>query len=562
MRSKKWSVLLAAALLVSMILAACGGGKDENSSKDSTGGDAAKSAEQVLNFINGDYIPSMDPSKVTDEFGFQFVGATMEGLYRLGEDGEIKEGIAKGEPEVSEDGLTWTFKLREDAKWSNGDPVTAHDFVYSWQRAVNPETGSEYGPYMMAGVILNADKIAAGELSVDELGVKAVDDYTLEVQLANPTPYFESLTTFGTFMPLNQKFVEEHGENFATTEATLLFNGPFVLDVENDNQHITQANQWKLVKNENYWDADTVQLKEINFVVSKDPQTNVNLYNQGEVDRAGLSADLVDQYVSHDDFRIVPDTAVFYLKMNQVRKGKETPLANENIRKAINNAIDREALVNVLNNGSIAATGLIPKDFVHVPGGGDFREENGDLATYDVDAAVEAWNKGLEELGVDSIELELLTGDSEGAVQTFNENLAYQLEQNLPGLKINIKPVPFKQRLDLNTAQDYDLQVSGWGPDYLDPYTFLSLFVTDGGNNKMGYSNEQYDALIAETVETSDADVRYNNFLEAEKILIEEAGIAPLYQKGVTLLQSPKIQGEIVNKFGARYEWKWAYVAE
>ncbi|MCU9602271.1 peptide ABC transporter substrate-binding protein [Pallidibacillus thermolactis] len=562
MRTKKWSILLVAVLVVSMVLAACGGGKDEGSTKNSSGEDAAKAEEQVLNFINVDYIPSMDPSKVTDEFGFQFVGATMEGLYRLGEDGEIKEGIAKGEPEVSEDGLTWTFKLREDAKWSNGDPVTAHDFVYSWQRAVKPETKSEYGPYMMAGVIKNADEISKGELPVEELGVKAIDDYTLEVQLANPTPYFESLTTFGTFMPLNQKFVEEHGENFATSEATLLFNGPFKLDIKDDNQNITQANEWKLVKNEDYWDADTVQLEEINFVVSKDPQTNVNLYNEGDIDRADLSADLVDQYISHDDYRIVPEASVFYLKMNQERKGEQTPLANKNIRKAINNAIDREALVNVLNNGSIAATGLIPKDFVTVPGGGDFREENGDFAAYDKDTALEAWNKGLEELGVDSIELELLTDDREGATKTFNENLAHQLETNLPGLKVNIKPVPFKNRLQLDTDQDYELQVAGWGPDYLDPFTFLSLFVTDGGNNKMGYSNAEYDQLISETQTTTDQEQRYQKFLEAEKILLEESGIAPLYQRARSQLHSPKIQGEIINKFGATYEWKWAYVAE
>lgn len=562
MRTKKWSILLVAVLVVSMVLAACGGGKDEGSTKNSSGEDAAKAEEQVLNFINGDYIPSMDPSKVTDEFGFQFVGATMEGLYRLGEDGEIKEGIAKGEPEVSEDGLTWTFKLREDAKWSNGDPVTAHDFVYSWQRAVKPETKSEYGPYMMAGVIKNADEISKGELPVEELGVKAIDDYTLEVQLANPTPYFESLTTFGTFMPLNQKFVEEHGENFATSEATLLFNGPFKLDIKDDNQNITQANEWKLVKNEDYWDADTVQLEEINFVVSKDPQTNVNLYNEGDIDRADLSADLVDQYISHDDYRIVPQASVFYLKMNQERKGEQTPLANKNIRNAINNAIDREALVNVLNNGSIAATGLIPKDFVTVPGGGDFREENGDFAAYDKDTALEAWNKGLEELGVDSIELELLTDDAEGATKTFNENLAHQLETNLPGLKVNIKPVPFKNRLQLDTDQDYELQVAGWGPDYLDPFTFLSLFVTDGGNNKMGYSNAEYDQLISETQTTTDQEQRYQKFLEAEKILLEESGIAPLYQRARSQLHSPKIQGEVINKFGATYEWKWAYVAE
>ena len=248
--------------------------------------------------------------------------------------------------------------------------------------------------------------------------------------------------------------------------------------------------------------------------------------------------------------------------MNQERKGEQTPLANKNIRNAINNAIDREALVNVLNNGSIAATGLIPKDFVTVPGGGDFREENGDFAAYDKDTALEAWNKGLEELGVDSIELELLTDDAEGATKTFNENLAHQLETNLPGLKVNIKPVPFKNRLQLDTDQDYELQVAGWGPDYLDPFTFLSLFVTDGGNNKMGYSNAEYDQLISETQTTTDQEQRYQKFLEAEKILLEESGIAPLYQRARSQLHSPKIQGEIINKFGATYEWKWAYVAE
>lgn len=555
MQKKKWSVLLAVLLVVSMFLAACGGGSTNNGS-DGKGGDKKEDKEQVLNFINGDTIPSMDPSMATDEYGFQFIGSTMEGLYRLGEDGGVVEGIAK-EHTVSEDGLTWTFKLREDAKWSNGDPVTAHDFVYSWQRAVNPETKSEYGPYMMGGVIKNAEAISKGELPVDQLGVKADGDYTLVVELENPTPYFESLTTFGTFMPLNQKFVEAQGDKFATSSETLLSNGPFKLE-----KWTSTASEWELVKNETYWDAENVKLDKITFVVVKDTQTSIDLYEQGKVDRTGLSSDHVDKYASHDDYTIVPDTSVFYLKINQTRN---KALANVNIRKAISRAFNKEDLVNeILNNGSIVANGLMPKDFVTVPATGkDFRETNGDLVVYDVAEAQKYWEQGLKELGVNSLEIEFLGGDTD-ASKLMNEYLQNQLEKNLPGLTVKLKQVPFEQRLDLDTKMDYDLQLAGWGPDYLDPYTFLSLWITDGGNNKMGYSNKEYDQLLkdAQTTLATDQDARYENFLQAEKILFEDAAIAPVFQRASAFLISPRVQGVYTNTFGPTYEYKWAYVGD
>ena len=177
------------------------------------------------------------------------------------------------------------------AKWANGDPVTAHDFVYAWQRAVNPDTGSEYGPYMMNDVIKNATAVSSGELPVEELGVKADGDFTLVVELENPTAYFETLTSFGTFLPLNQKFVEEQGDNFATSSETVLANGPFTIE----NWEST-SNSWELVKNEEYWDAETVQLDKMTFEVIKEPQTAVDLYETGKVDRVDLTSDLVDQY--------------------------------------------------------------------------------------------------------------------------------------------------------------------------------------------------------------------------------------------------------------------------
>lgn len=559
----KWSLLLALGLLLSVFLVACGGGDDssegttdeteETTEGESTEGESTEAeGEKVLNLINGDTIPSMDPSMATDEYGFQFLGATMEGLYRLDENSEPVEGIAT-EHSVSEDGLTWTFTLREDAVWSNGDPVTANDFVYAWQRAVNPDTGSEYGPYMMGGVIKNATAVNTGEVEVEELGVTAEDDYTLVVELENPTPYFESLTTFGTFLPLNQKFVEEQGDSFATSTDTLLSNGPFTL-----NNWESTSSSWELVKNEDYWDAETVQLDKMTYEVVKDPQTAVDLYESGEVDRAGVSSDLVDQYATHEDYVVTPETSVFYLKMNQTRNDA---LANTNIRAAISRAFDKQSLVDViLNNGSIVANGLVPADFTPIPESGeDFREVSGDLVTYDVEAALEFWEKGLEELGTDSVEIELLGGDAETS-KVMNEYIANQLQTNLPGLTVSLKQVPFEQRLDLDTAMDYDLQVAGWGPDYLDPNTFLNLWLTDGGNNKMGFSNSEYDELVNATSTdlATDNVARYENFLEAEKLLFEEAAIAPIYQSAMAQLVSPKVQGVFVNPFGATYEYKWA----
>jgi oligopeptide transport system substrate-binding protein len=553
MKVKHWLLLLTFGLLLS-VLAACSG--DE--SKEPTGTDAKEEekGEKVLNLLNPEAIPSMDPSLATDESSFIYLAATMEGLYRLDEETQTTPGIAT-EHKVSEDGLTWTFTLREDAKWSNGDPVTAHDFVYSWQRAVDPDTASEYGPYMMNGVIKNAEAINKGEAAVDQLGVKADGDYTLVVELENPTPYFETLTTFGTFLPLNKKFVEEKGDSFATSSENLLANGPYTM-----NNWSSTSDSWELVKNKDYWDTKTVKMDKLTFKVVKDPQTALNLYEEGTVDRMDLTSDLVDQYSTDDDYMVSADTFVYFLKFNQT---KSEALANKNIRAALSRAFDKEALVGeILNNGSIAANGLVPKDFTPMPEtGDDFRKVSGDLVTYDLTKAKEFWAKGLEELGTDSVELEFLADDDE-TTKNLVEYVANQLTTNLEGLKINIKQVPKKQRLDLDTAMEYQLQLTRWGPDFLDPFTYMNLWITDGGNNMTGYSSVEYDKLVSETATkfATDNAARYENFLKAEKLLFEDAVIAPVYQASRAQLVSPKVQGVFVNPFGATYEYKWADVGD
>ncbi|SDW76286.1 oligopeptide transport system substrate-binding protein [Marinococcus luteus] len=562
MKKTKMTVL-ASALTASTVLAACSGGGGGESGGDGGngggdgGGEGEASGEQVVNLAQSADIPSMDPSLTTDTYGIQWTGEIYEGLYRLGENGETEEGIATGEPEVSDDALTYTFNLREDATWTNGDPVTAQDFVYSWQRAVDPETASEYGPYMMGGVIDNATEISEGEADPEELGVEAVDDYTLEVTLEKATPYFESLATFPTFLPLNEEFIEEQEDDYALSPDSMMTNGPFTMEEWN------QGESMSFVKNEDYWDADAVQLEEINVQVVKEVSTGVNLYDTGEVDRAGVSAEFVDEYSTEQDFRTVEEPTVFYLKMNQ--EGNEA-LDNENIRKAIQMSVDKEGLTNtILNNGSIPAEGLMPANFVFSPDGEeDFREQNGNLAEVNKDEAQDLWEQGLEELGSDSVEVGFLGDDTETAQNT-NAYIKEQLETNLEGLTVNVQEVPFQERLDRDTNMDYDMQFAGWGPDYVDPNTFMNLFETDGENNHMGYSSEEYDSLLEEANSelATEPEARWDNFLQMEQILIEEdAAISPLYQRSTAYLWNPALQGVIVNSAGPDFEYKWAYMNE
>lgn len=565
MKKTNW-LLLVLALVLSMFLAACSGGSDDTSnstddadteetdSGDSSGEEEAATgdSEQVLNLMESAEIPTMDASLATDAVAFQWLGSTTDGLYRVGEGGEAEPGIAT-DHEVSEDALTWTFNLREDAVWSNGDPVTAHDFVYAWQRAVDPDTGSEYGPYMMNGVIKNAEAVNSGDVPVEELGVTAEDDYTLVVELEKPVPYFESLTTFGTFLPLNQAFVEEQGDQYALEADTVLSNGPFVMTEWNHGEG------WTVEKNEDYWDAENVQLEQINVRVVKDTATGVNLYETGEVDRAGLSAEFVDKYSTSEDYQVIDEPVLFYVKMNQ----ENEILSNVNARKAIQMAIDRQGITNtILNNGSVPSGGHMPQNFAqHPESGEDFRELNGDLVQTDLEKAQDLWATAKEELGIEEAELGYLGGDSEVA-QNMDAFIKNQLEQ-LEGLTVKVESVPFQVRLDRDTAMDYDLQNSGWGPDYIDPNTFLNMWVTDGGNNKTGFSSEEYDSLIEQAGNelATEPVERFETFLEAEKLLIEEeAVLAPLYQRNSAQLLKPYVKGVIKNAAGPDYNYKHAYI--
>lgn len=537
-------------------LAACGGGSDDAGAtqSDTSGGTGAPSGEQVLNLVESAEIPTMDSTQATDAVAFTVLTNVNEGLYRQTIDGSLELGMAAEEPTVSEDGLTYTFKIREDANWSNGDPVTAHDFVYAWQKLVDPATAAPYS-YMMEGVIANAAEIIAGEKSPEELGVKALDDKTLEVQLATAVPYFKDLTTLAMYFPQNEAFVEEQGDEYALSSEDLVYNGPFVLE-----DWDAAGTSWTYTKNEDYWDAETVNLDQINVDVVKETSTAMNLYDTGAIDRMVLTGEYVLQRTGDPEMHTMPTSSVFYLDFGQEKEN--SPLANENIRKAISMAFDKQAYADVvLQNGSIPANGLVPEGLARDPETGeDFREQNGDLSTYDPEAAQEHWEKGLEELGVDSVELELVSDDTENAKRS-SEYLQDQLQKNLPGLTVSLRNVPFKVRLEITDSGDYDMVMSGWGADYADPINFLELKESTNGHNKSGYANEEYDALISEArTEVGDLNARWDNLLEAEQIMLEDAALAPIYQRANAVLQKDYVQDLGEHLVGADYSYKWAYV--
>ncbi|AUD15295.1 peptide ABC transporter substrate-binding protein [Planococcus sp. MB-3u-09] len=555
-RNKAWALAVTASLAA--LLAACGGDQESATDTESTAAQSELDSVQELRLTTGSGVPTMDSVMADDAVSFTMLNNAGEGLYRLDQQNAAIPAMASGEPEISEDGLTYTFKLR-DAKWSDGSPVTAHDFVFAWQRAADPETGSTYGPYMMAGTIKNAAAIAQGELDKSELGITAQDDQTLVVSLERPIPYFLSLMAFGTFYPQKEAYVTEHGDQYAMDSDKLLSNGPFVLA----NWDATAAS-WELEKNPEYWDAETVKLDKVEFNIVPDPGTGVNLYETGEADRAGLAGEFAMQYAEDEEVVRVLKPSVYYLQFNQEREGESTALANPKLRKALALSFNKQDLADiVLANGSIPADFLVPTEFTFDANNEDFRQVNGDMMEFNAEESKALWAEGLEEEGLTEVSLEYLSGDTELS-KKIDAYMKDQMEGNLEGLTLEMSQVPFNVLLDKNEAQDYDIQSTGWGPDFQDPITFLDLFATESPQNTMAYSNEQVDALL----EQANGELalkpqeRWQALAEVEKILVEEdAAIANMYQFGSMALQKPYVHDVITHPFTGDFSYKWAYIS-
>lgn len=515
--------------------------------------DIDPAVSQTLSIATNGELSTLDSALYNDVPTSDMIGQINEGLYRVTSGSEVEAGQAET-IDISDDGLVYTFTLRDGLTWSNGDPVTAHDFVYTYQRLVDPNSGSVAATTVE--VFKNAAAIRNGEMDLEELGVKALDDQTLEITLEYPAPYLPKLLTGSRFLPVNQNFVEEVGSNYGTSSDNLVSNGPFTLE----NWNGTNL-EWNLVKNSNYWDADNVYLEDVLVQVVKETGTGADLFDAEQLDYAVLTDDFVQQYDGSEFFHSVPKATVGYLSFNT----KRDSTANANIRRAIAQAFDKELYANsVIQDGSTPLNGLVPVGFDVNEEGVDFRDAQGDILVYDVEQAQADWQAGLDELGVDSLELELLTSDVELSGRTA-EYLQAQLQENLPGLTLTIRSVPLQNRIEFQRNLEFDIFYGTWAPDYQDAINFIEQYRTDGGINFADYSNEEYDALVeaAQVEYATDPEQRREALLEAELIgVAQDAVTAPIYQASSSYLLSPRVQNFEVYPFGRTINLRTTYVTE
>ena len=552
---KKWGYGVVA--VCGIVLAGCSTGGTSSTGESSSGSGTA-AAEQIFNVVVQQEMPSADLSLATDTISFSALNNVYEGLYRLDADSKPEPAGAAELAEVSEDGLTYKLKLREDAKWSNGEPVTAADYVFGWQRTVSAETGSEYA-YLFAPVT-NAEAITAGEKDASELGIKAVSDYELEITLTTPTPYFQYLLAFPSFFPQSQAVVEDNGDQYATTSDNAVYNGPFVLAGFDGPGTDTE---WSYEKNDQYWDKETVKLDTINVSVVKESSTSLNLFQDGQADDVILTGELAQQMANDEAFVSEPLARTSYIELNQ--REEDSPFRNEDLRKAISYAIDRDALVtSILGDGSLASTGLIPKGMTFNPTDNtDFVDEAESVIEYDQEKAKEHWEKAKEALGIDSLSFEILASDTDSTKKAI-EYIQSAIQDTLDGVKVSLSPVPFSVRLDRSNSGDFDVVMGGWGADYADASSFTDLFVTDNSYNRGRWTSEEYDAAVKSSATTNagNPDARWQDLLDAEKIIMDQQGVIPVYQNVEAHLRAPKVKGVVSHGAGAQYDYKWAVIEE
>lgn len=522
------------ALVMVFSFAACGGGES---------GDG-----RILNVHVTAAIESIDPALTSAGDDFEVIGTMVEGLFQCDASGAAIPGMAETY-EKSKDGMTWTFHLR-DAKWSNGAEVTADDFVYAWQRAM--ALPAEYASLFETAGIKNASAIYSGEMDATELGVYAKDDKTLVVEFDVPCAFFDTLMFFPVFYPLNRAFVEECGDLYGSAPEYYLSNGPFVLS-----EYTPAATEFKMLKNENYYDADKVALAGLTYKVILDSQQAYNAFQQGELDVCVLSSELADILKDDKEFLATESGYLWYMSPNVSKGGA---MANLNIRKAIGMAFDKDAICNnILRNGSVPADFCIPIGLATGPDGKDYRESSGTLFNqYNVEEAKKLWAAGLAELGTDSVELTLIFDDEE-SIKLVAEFIQQELQTNLEGLSITLQPYPKKQRSDLMKAHDYDIGLCRWGPDYADPLTYLDLW-TDGYTHNYGaWHSDKYMEILnkIKTVEYAvDAEARWDLIKQAEQIIADESVILPVYQNCNASLVKSDVKGIEFHSVGLNRVYK------
>ncbi len=538
---KKTNAMMLAALFLAVTLTACacdqaaGGGEEE----------------VVLRLQLDAEVSTLDPQAAVDSASFEVIGLLMEGLYQMSSE-ETPEPALAEKTEVLENGLLYRFTLRE-ACWSDGSPVTAEDFVYGWQRGADPGRGNENAGLFSTAGIANADAVTQGTMAVSELGVRALDEKTLEVRLEQPVPYFLSMLTLPAFFPMKESFCEAAGEEYGTSPKTVLSNGAFCLE-----EYEPAGQEILLTRNPRYWDSRSVKVDAITYQVIKDTQTAYMAYRSDLIDMALLSGEQARLYAGEEGFRTVPLGSLWYLVPNL----QNEDLANRNLRMALAIAFDREeAAREVLADGSQAAWGAVPRGVMTGPDGQDFRDGTQMYLKPDRALAKVYLDQAKEELGKDTFTFVLLIEDTDTAGD-LGQFLQGEISETLPEVTIELETVPKKTRLERMAQGDFMIALTRWGADYPDPLAFLDLWSSKSAFNYGSWENETYDQMIREAREgslLSALSARWDVLHQAEAILMEDAAIFPVCEKAVSMLLNPQIMGEEFHTTGIMRVWKHAW---
>lgn len=552
MKKQLLALLLAVALTAS--LAGCGFTGSSKSSPDAASS-AAKSEtaststgetteERRLVVYDPNEYRTLVQWAASDNNCFAVLNNVSEGLYRLDENHEPQPALATGY-EMSEDGLTYTFTLRDGLTWSNGTPLTAKDFVYAWLKQMSADATNGYS-FIMTDYIVKGAEYLEDKATAEEVGVKALDDKTLEVKLIAPTPYFVRLTVMPMFFPLNEEFVNQQADNYGLKAENMIYCGPYVIE------SYDPASGSVLKKNASYWDASNVKIEDVQMRIIKDASAALNAYDAGELSRVILTSADVPARRDDPEFGSLSEFRTTYLQYNTT----DPALKNLNIRKALGYAIDRSTLAEaILADGSAPATGLVAAGMF---GDGEktFRELSGDLSPMDAAKAKEFWDKGVEELGSTPTITLLVADDS--LTKTVATYVQSQFKTVL-GIDAVIDSKTVKARNELMDNNNYQLAITGWGADYDDAMTYLDLW-TNGTPYRGNYNNEAYNKLITDARFSTDAQARLNMLLEAEKTLVEQdAVVSPLYYRGQAFLTKSYVKNLVAHPFGPPIEFKYAY---
>ncbi|MBZ4668155.1 MAG: OppA6 [Defluviitaleaceae bacterium] len=594
---KQWSMFLAVVMIFGVALTACGT-KDETQTVGEAGqqteqnSESAYEGEKVLDYYLSSEPQTLDPQQMWGQPDIQVENMFMEGLMRFGkDDSSLEPGVAKGYT-YDEATNTYTFELREDAKWADGTPITADDFFFAWRLAVDTsgaysfliadyiEGAADYAAYDKAAFLTEKDasfanlseedqaarieamteeELNAFQAKKDELwsNVKAVaEGNNIIITLAVPAPYFPNLTAFAVYAPVKEEFYNEQNaaSKYGIEAEGLLANGPWKI------AEWVHKDYFKLVKNENYWNKDNINIDVINMKIVNDVETRTNLLKTGALDGSAIQSKDVPDFEDMATLEQLnlqaminrSDFSIFYIDFNHF----DNPITqNANIRKALMYAMDRTSFVEKINIGDEPALAIIPEAFPGLEK--TFREENGIELFEDnnKEKAKEYLAAGLKELGMSELPtLDLLIGDGD-----IDQKVAekFQADWKEIGINVNLVPLPWAERLTRLQNGDFGMSASGWGPDYPDAMTFLELFESVNPNNNGKYNNPEYDKLIQAAKQEKDAATRIQYLYDAEKILIEDAVIAPMYYRNVHFTFKNYVTGVVIRGVGATTDFYW-----